>query len=232
MRSQVLFQPSRSLVYKRATLKAPRVLFSHSVGGYYPRREANPVRAASSTHKRASSSSTASVSISAVTDSSTTTSSAEPEGPEEPEKPENDPDKLEESEKIKRIRKPKVLEPSLPPGLDVLWTPGSSEPDSPSSLPPPEIFHAALTNLLITLHPHIQHRGVYASESGPAVEPTLALYCPIEGGDYIIDEAVWELARRTDSDVVVLDTVQLAAGEWGNFGKGIVLSMLPLNEMK
>lgn len=36
----------------------------------------------------------------------------------------------------------------------------------------------------------------------------------------MIDETVRELARRTDSDVIVLDSVQLAAGEWGAFGKG------------
>jgi hypothetical protein len=36
----------------------------------------------------------------------------------------------------------------------------------------------------------------------------------------VIDETVRELARRTNSEVVVLDSVQLAAGEWGHFGKG------------
>jgi hypothetical protein len=49
------------------------------------------------------------------------------------------------------------------------------------------------------------------------------LYCPIEGGEYVIDETVRELARRTGSEVVVLDAVQLAAGEWGHFGKGKVI---------
>lgn len=48
----------------------------------------------------------------------------------------------------------------------------------------------------------------------------MALYCPIEGGEYLIDETVRELARRTGSDVVVIDAVQLAGGEWGHFGKG------------
>ena len=52
------------------------------------------------------------------------------------------------------------------------------------------------------------------------VEPALALYCPIEGGDYVLDETVREMARRTGADVVVLDAVQLAAGECGHFGKG------------
>ena len=52
------------------------------------------------------------------------------------------------------------------------------------------------------------------------VEPTLALYCPIEGGDYVVDETVKELARSVGGDVVVLDCVQLAAGSVGRFGPG------------
>ena len=51
--------------------------------------------------------------------------------------------------------------------------------------------------------------------------PEISEHQLIEGGDYIIDQTVQELARRTDSDVVVLDAVQLAAGEWGAFGKGM-----------
>jgi hypothetical protein len=36
----------------------------------------------------------------------------------------------------------------------------------------------------------------------------------------VVDETVRELARRTGAEVVILDSVQLAAGEWGHFGKG------------
>ena len=39
----------------------------------------------------------------------------------------------------------------------------------------------------IALHPQTQHRAKYGS---------LALYCPIEGGDYVVDETVKELVRR------------------------------------
>lgn len=152
--------------------------------------------------------------------------------PEEPE-PEPEPgeengavDKTTDADKTKRTRKAKAEETEperslpLPPGLDILWSPDTMKEPSPSALPPPEIFQEVLTDLLITLHPQTQHRGSYPSSTGPPVEPTLGLYCPIEGGDYIIDQTVQELARRTDSDVVVLDAVQLAAGEWGAFGKG------------
>ncbi|KIY64235.1 AAA-domain-containing protein [Cylindrobasidium torrendii FP15055 ss-10] len=109
-----------------------------------------------------------------------------------------------------------------PADLDVLWTPAENAQvaaeDLPS-LPPPEIFDEALNNLLITLHPQTQNRAVYPTPTSPVVEPTLALYCPIEGGDYVIDATVRELARRTGAEVLVLDAVQLAAGEHGEFGK-------------
>ena len=128
---------------------------------------------------------------------------------------------------------------SLPPGLDVLWLPddppttpiGSPPSDPPSeasssssreqsALPPPEVFQEVLTNFLLTLHPQTQHKAAYATSASGPVETTLAIYCPIEGGDYVIDETVRELGRRTGAEVVVLDAVQLAAGESGQFGKG------------
>lgn len=114
--------------------------------------------------------------------------------------------------------------PPLPPGLDILWIP-DSHPNS-SVLPPPELFEEALTNLHITLHPQTQHRAAYSSPAGPPVEPTFALYCPIEGGEYVLDETVRDLARRTGAEVLVIDSVHLAAGEWGHFGKGAVTSTI------
>jgi hypothetical protein len=111
--------------------------------------------------------------------------------------------------------------PTLPSELDVLWQPSrdGSIGDN-GALPPTEIFSDALTSLLVALHPQTQNRATYASAAGAPVEPALALYCPIEGGDYVVDETVRELARRTGADVLVIDAVQLAAGEWGSFGKG------------
>jgi hypothetical protein len=128
-----------------------------------------------------------------------------------------------EAEKPKRktrttTQKDSETLPQLPATLNILWTPEGDQPES-STLPPPELFEEILDNLHVTLHPQTQHKATY-SVSGPRIEPTFALYCPIEGGDYIIDETVRELARRTGSDVVVLDAVQLAAGESGVFGKG------------
>lgn len=107
---------------------------------------------------------------------------------------------------------------------DILYVPTESQFDTDikDGLPPPEIFHEALDNLMIALHPQNQYRSIIAS--GPVnqlVEPTLGLYCPIEGGDYVVDLTVQELAYQTGAEVLVLDSVQLAAGEWGIFGKGM-----------
>lgn len=117
----------------------------------------------------------------------------------------------------------------LPTTLDILWRPEphpktstTADPPNPN-LPPPEIFEDVLDNFHVTLHPKSQHRATYTPQDGSAnsvVEPTLALYCPIEGGDYVIDETVEELARRVGADIVVLDCVQLAAGSAGQFGSG------------
>ena len=112
----------------------------------------------------------------------------------------------------------------FPEGLneEIIFVPTESLMEgSLSSLPPPEIYEEALHKLLITLHPHNQARAISPlSSSSRPIEPTLGLYCPIEGGDYIIDSTVHELAFKTGCEVLVLDGVQLAAGEWGKFGKG------------
>lgn len=115
----------------------------------------------------------------------------------------------------------------LPSSLEILWSPEPHPRTSTASdpqnlnLPPSEIFEDALDNLHVTFHPKTQHRATYTpQDGGSTVEPTLALYCPIEGGDYVIDETVKELARRVGADVVVLDCVQLAAGSAGHFGQG------------
>ena len=128
-------------------------------------------------------------------------------------------------------KEPAPLE--LPDELDILWLPTDSNvtPVSTSDiLPPPEMLEDALDSLLITLHPKNQHKAVYPSgPSGRLVEPTLGLYCPLEGGHCVVDATVREMASRTGSEVLVLDAVQLAAGEWGAFGKGILFIFPSLN---
>jgi hypothetical protein len=146
-------------------------------------------------------------------------SSAAPPSSDPPTPPPEDNEKPKPRGRTKRSQE-KAENAALPPNLDILWQPDDAHSPLPSALPPPELFQEALNNLLITLHPQTQHRATYSSQNGSPIEPTLALYCPIEGGDYVIDETVRELARRTRAEVVVLDAIEIAAGEWGEFGKG------------
>ncbi|XP_006458194.1 hypothetical protein AGABI2DRAFT_199581 [Agaricus bisporus var. bisporus H97] len=175
--------------------------------------------------------------------SSVASDSSSPESPVPPENagPAADPPEAAETateEEKPRVRRTRIVPPpskdtepvELPQGLDILWSPADEPYDLDSTqttLPPPEVFEEALHHLHITLHPQTQHRAVYPSTSGPPVEPTFGLYCPIEGGDYIIDATVRELARRTNAEVLVIDAVQLAAEEWGQFGKAASSLQLP-----
>ncbi|KAG6903215.1 hypothetical protein C0995_002758 [Termitomyces sp. Mi166 len=151
--------------------------------------------------------------------------------------PPDDPEPAaEDKPKLRRVRLPQPKEPDpsieLPHDLDILWSPRPlQDPFHASALPPSENFDDALNKLLITLHPQTQHRATYTSPLGAPTEPTLALYSPIEGGDYIIDATVAELARRTGAEVLVLDAVQLAAGEWGQFGPAANSLSLPRNPL-
>ncbi len=108
----------------------------------------------------------------------------------------------------------------IPIEQSFFWTHESLPKPEPSTLPPREAFEETLNNLYLALHPQAQHKATYSTSTGPPIEPTLALYCPIEGGNYVIDDTIRELARRTGSDVVVIDAVHIAAGELGHFGQG------------
>ncbi|TFY57272.1 hypothetical protein EVJ58_g7120 [Rhodofomes roseus] len=158
---------------------------------------------------------------------------ASPSGPPSDDGPGEEPEKSRRRRTVVSSRDPDPSHP-LPNGIEILWTP-ENDPSSSAAfqhaLPPPEIFEEILHNLHITLHPQTQHRATYASPSSPPEEPSFALYCPIEGGDVYIDETVREMARRTGAEVVVLDSVQLAAGPCGEFGKAASVLRLPSNPL-
>jgi hypothetical protein len=115
-----------------------------------------------------------------------------PVDPDNPDTPESPPGEPEKSKRRTRVSPPAAdnggSTVQLPPDLNILWAPdyGTSERDELrlSTLPPLGILEEALNNLHISLHPKTQHRATYSSPAGPPLEPTLALYCPIEGGDY------------------------------------------------
>ncbi|KAF8831434.1 hypothetical protein HHX47_DHR1000411 [Lentinula edodes] len=227
MRSQNVLRRSRGLF----RTKSPLSLYSSSIPPRLPRKSAAK-RFLPPHEKRLVS-----------TDNQTLGASASAPPPETPSEEPSDisdasstslPDDLDKLKGKRRIvsssstsKERETVE--IPEGLHILWNPDElpSEPLNPGSVPPPEILEEVLHNLLATLHPHTQHRAAYPPPLAQSEEPTLALYCPIEGGDYIIDSTVVELARRTGSEVLVLDAVQLAAGEWGYFGPGTS----PLHEL-
>ena len=111
---------------------------------------------------------------------------------------------------------------TFPDGLadKILWLPEENPSGPDTWLPPEDMLQEALSNVNVALHPRAQHRATYQSASGPPVEPSVTLYCPIEGGTYVIDITVQELARRTYAELLILDAVDVLAGEWGDFGPG------------
>ncbi|EMD38415.1 hypothetical protein CERSUDRAFT_113573 [Gelatoporia subvermispora B] len=227
MRSQLLARRTRSLL--KAYPKCHRALLSSTPSIRHPRKDPASAAQTPRLSKRAS--------------SSVTSSGVDPEPPTAPPAGDTPPVPPPEDAEEKPKRRPRasaVKEPDPPPqlpaGLNVLWTPEDMDSGAPApsshSLPPPEILDEILHNLHITLHPQTQHRATFATQAGPLVEPTFALYCPIEGGEHYIDEVVRELSRRAGADVVVLDAVQLAAGECGHFGKAAAALQLPYNPLQ
>lgn len=128
---------------------------------------------------------------------------------------------------------PRVLNVNL---REILWQPNDPHPPSPPTSPPgdepfdaglpePWLLQDAYEALLLALHPQTQHRATYPTSSGLSAEPTLGFYCPIEGGDYVIDATVRNLAQRAKADVVVVDAVELSGGQHGMYGDGRPLSL-------
>ena len=112
---------------------------------------------------------------------------------------------------------------TFPDGLanKILWLPEENPTGPEAWLPPEDMLQEALGNVNVSLHPRAQHRATYSSASGPPVEPSVTLYCPIEGGTYVTDATVQELARRINADLLILDAVDMLAGEWGDLGSGV-----------
>jgi len=202
MRSHQLLRRTR---LSNTSSVSTRALLSYSGPARYPRNDSRPTPAR----------------VSRVARRASTSSPNSPEANSSPSTQKPNPSSREPTAPNGK-NAPEATAPTLQVSneQDFFW-PYQSLPESePSTLPPPEVFEEVLNNVHISLHPQTQHKAAFATPSGPPVEPTVALYCPIESGNYIIDDTVRELARRTGSDVVVLDSVHMAAGEWGHFGHG------------
>ncbi|KAI0273698.1 hypothetical protein BC834DRAFT_223103 [Gloeopeniophorella convolvens] len=219
MRSHLLLR--RTCLSTKTSSVSTRALLSYSGPARYPRKDLLPAAAPprnTRAHRRAS-----------------TTTPAPPESDPPPPSGSSGPPPEDPVEPNGRSQQSPAA-PALQghSTQNFFWSSESlseSETASESSLPPPEILDEALSHLYLSLHPQAQNRATFATADGPPVEPTLALYCPIEGGEYVIDDTVRELARRTGSDVVVLDAAHIAAGEWGHFGPAAALIELPNNPL-
>ncbi|KAG9078785.1 hypothetical protein FS749_009149 [Ceratobasidium sp. UAMH 11750] len=119
--------------------------------------------------------------------------------------------------------------------MNSMWNLDTLPGTDSGALPPPRHFDDMLADLRITFLPKTQRKAVHVADGVRVVEPTLALYCPIEGGEYVIDLTVKELAQKAGAEVQVVDMAQVAAGEWGSFGKvasGFRLMHNPLGRVK
>ncbi|KAI9466274.1 hypothetical protein BJY52DRAFT_1143281 [Lactarius psammicola] len=215
MRSRILLR--RTGLSTKTSSVATRALLSYSGPARYPRNDSREnLTKGTRVTRRASTSS--------IHPQDTADSAPSPGGSDPPSK---------ERASSNSKNEPSISSPALqvPVEQSFLWTHQSLPEPEPSTLPPPEVFEEVLNNVHLALHPQAQHKATYSTPSGPPIEPTLALYCLIEGGDYVIDDTVRELARRTGSDVVVLDAVHVAAGEWGHFGQAASLIELPQNPL-
>ena len=202
MRSHLLLRRTR---LSKTSSVSTRALLSYSGPARYPRNDTRPTPArVSRVARRASTSSPNSL------EANPSPSSQKP----------NPPSREPIAPNGKSVSDDTVEALQVSNEQDFFWSYESLSESEPSTLPPPEVFEEVLNNVHISLHPQTQHKAAFPTPSAPPVEPTVALYCPIEGGNYIVDDTVRELARRTGSDVVVLDSVHMAAGEWGHFGQG------------
>ncbi|KAG9055996.1 hypothetical protein FS842_000615 [Serendipita sp. 407] len=158
--------------------------------------------------------------------------------PTPPTPPPESPDDLEKP----RRGRPRIKTTDSKPGEgssfpveladSLIWLPDDNVVIKETSLPPEEMIRDAMANLHVSFHSKMQHRATFPSNSGQPIEPSLTLYCPIEGGTYVIDTAVRELSTRTGADVLVLDAVDFLAGEWGPFGKAASCLQLPSNPLQ
>ncbi|TRM57547.1 hypothetical protein BD626DRAFT_464684 [Schizophyllum amplum] len=237
MRSSAIRNSSRALLKASAAATHPVVVAVHAPKNITGARR-SPRRWSSSqpANDETSAASTSESKDIAEAPRDTAPGAPAPEGGADPTEPADDAEKHRRKTRLlASLSEPRLPPIELPEGLNILWTPEAAPfPETfklQEALPPPEILDEALDHLHATFHPQTQHNAAYNNSPTLKSEPTLALYCPIEGGDYVLDATVWELARRTGSDVVVLDAVQLAAGEHGHFGKSAATLQLPRNPL-
>ncbi|KAF7358511.1 putative AAA domain-containing protein C16E9.10c [Mycena venus] len=136
---------------------------------------------------------------------------------------------------------------SIPPGFidKFLWPPfkdiaadGTAEPINDQSSDHPalpqsyafsdSVLCEVLAAASYAFSPALQLGGMELSEfrslnndEDLPEEPSICLFTPYEGCHEIIDSMIQSVANRLDADVIVLDALELALGEFGALGKDI-----------
>jgi hypothetical protein len=71
-----------------------------------------------------------------------------------------------------------------PKAAEAMWSFETSDIPDLRCLPSARQLNHALAQLLVTFHHQTQQKATYAADgTPPKFEPTLALYCPLEGGE-------------------------------------------------
>ncbi|KAG8708783.1 hypothetical protein FRC11_006183 [Ceratobasidium sp. 423] len=112
---------------------------------------------------------------------------------------------------------PEIVEtPSVIPG----------EPQTEySNLPPPSLIDDIQTQLSVIFNSSAaQHRGKKSKAGAGTNDLSLVVYCPLEGGESVVDSTVQELARGTNATVQTIDLVQLIGKQPGTYWKNVSTS--------
>ena len=131
---------------------------------------------------------------------------------------------------------------SLPSNLaqKILWNPPFKDPsplEDKAGIPVPQVslkfpneilsevqaatsyvFSRSVQMATLNMHDSLSTSNQQSTESLP--EPIISLYYPQSGCHDVIDSMVKLLAQQEQADIVVLDSLELALGEFGGFGKG------------
>ena len=79
-------------------------------------------------------------------------------------------------------------------------------------------FSRSVQMATLNMYDSLSTSNQQSTESLP--EPIISLYYPQSGCHDVIDSMVKLLALKEEADIVVLDSLELALGEFGGFGKG------------
>ncbi|EUC55976.1 AAA family ATPase [Rhizoctonia solani AG-3 Rhs1AP] len=98
--------------------------------------------------------------------------------------------------------------------LEGLWNPQVLKEHDSSCLPPKLMLEDIYLQLSVLFSPEMQKNAARCDKGERISEPSLILYCPLEGGEYVVDATVQAMAERFNAEIQMLDLIQLALDEW------------------